>query len=171
MAENKPLRLTCPVCETRLKISANIERFSCLNCGTELVVEHNGDEAQLVPSAASAAQMSNSQQRLIEINTALKRADDNYGVGCAVATMGITLVSCLLLSLSVVFQSQILFWVTIVLALAILAFVLFLFITASSRNTDPLLRERDRLQETVEQENGAEDQEDTGGSQAQPSGA
>ena len=156
MAEKKILRLTCPVCETRLRIAEDIERFACLNCGTELLVEKDGGLARLVPSEASTSNMTDAQQQLIEINTTLKTADDNFGVGCAVVTMGITLVACVALSLSLVIQSQFLFWLTIGVALVLLAAVLFLFTTASSRSTDPLLRQRDRLQAQVEQETSIE---------------
>lgn len=183
MAEKKILRLTCPVCETRLRVADDIERFACLNCGTELLVEKDGGLARLVPSEASTSHITDTQQRLIEINTTLKTADDNFGVGCAVVTMGITLVACVALSLSLVIQSQFLFWLTIAVALVLLAAVLFLFTTASSRSTDPLLRQRDRLQAQVEQETSAEtadevsppgeagDETDDQGQQIQPSGA
>lgn len=160
MAEKKILRLTCPVCETNLKLADDIERFACLNCATELLVIKEGGVVQLVPSEASTAEMTSTQQRLIEVNTALKNADDTYGVGCGVATMGITLVGCILLALAVALQSTILFWLTIVVALALLAFVLFLFITASSRSTDPLIRQRDVLQSEIERESvGPDDDE------------
>ena len=168
MAEKKVLRLTCPVCETRLRVSADIARFACLNCGTELLVEKTGDVLRLVPSEASTSQMSDTQQQLIEINTALKTADDNFGVGCAVVTLGITLVACIALSFSLLLQSQVLFWLTIGVALVLLAIVLFLFTTASSRTTDPLLRERDLLQAQVEQETPADDEPND--PQPQPSG-
>jgi hypothetical protein len=156
MAEKKILRLTCPVCETRLRVAEDIERFACLNCGTELLVEKEGGLVRLVPSEAVTSQMTDSQQQLIEVTTALKTADDNFGVGCAVVTMGITLVACIALSFSLLIQSQVLFWLTIVVALALLAVVLFLFTTASSRSTDPLLRQRDYLQSQVAQESATE---------------
>jgi hypothetical protein len=152
MPEKKVLRLTCLVCETRLKVSEGIERFACLNCGAELTVVIADGLASLVPTQASAAQMSDSQQQLIEVNSALKAADDVYGVGCAIATMGITLVACIVLAVAIVLQSQVLFWVAIAVALVLLAFVLFMFLTATSRGTDPLLRQRDRLQAQVEAE-------------------
>jgi hypothetical protein len=152
MPEKKVLRLTCPVCETRLKVAEGIERFACLNCGAELNLEPDGDLLKLVPTQASAARMSDSQQQLIEVNSALKTADDVYGVGCAIATMGITLVACIILALAIVVQSQVLFWAAIGIALLLLAFVLFMFLTASSRGTDPLLRKRDELQAQVEAE-------------------
>lgn len=152
MADSASLRLTCPVCETRLKISTDIERFACLSCGTELQVVQQGGVAQLVPSEASAAEMSDSQQRLIEVNTTLKNTDDYYGVGCAVATMAITLTACVFLAVSVVLQSTLLFWITIAVGLVLLVGVLFLFTTASSRSTDPLIRQRDELQTQLEYE-------------------
>ncbi len=153
MPEKKVLRLTCPVCETRLKVAEGIERFACLNCGAELNLERDGDLLKLAPTQASAARMSGSQQELIEVNSALKSADDIYGVGCAIATMGITLAACVILALAIVVQSQVLFWAAIAVALVLLAFVLFMFLTASSRGTDPLLRKRDQLQAQVEAEN------------------
>lgn len=152
MPEKKALRLTCPVCETRLKVAENIEQFACLNCGSELKVVKAEGLASLVPTQASADQMTDSQQQLIEVNSALKNADDIYGVGCAITTMGITLVACILLAVAIVIQSQVLFWAAIAIALILLAFVLFIFLTASSRGTDPLLRQRDRLQAQVEAE-------------------
>lgn len=152
MADKKVLRLTCPVCETRLRVAEGITRFACLNCGAELSLERDGDIIKLVPTQASAARMSNSEQQLIEVNSALKSADDVYGVGCAIATMGITLVACIILALAIVVQSQVLFWAAIAVALALLGFVLFMFLTASSRGTDPLLRKRDQLQAQVETE-------------------
>ncbi|HEX2916720.1 MAG TPA: hypothetical protein VH186_38520 [Chloroflexia bacterium] len=152
MAEKKILRFSCPVCETRLRLASDIERFACLNCGTELEVAKEEGVARLVPSKLTTAQMTNAQQQLIEVNSALKSADDAYGVGCAVATMGIALGSCAFLGLSVFLQSQVLFFVTILVALVLLGGVLFMFITASSRNADPLIRQRDRLQQEVEQE-------------------
>ncbi len=152
MADKKILRLTCPVCETRLRVADDIERFACLNCGTELLVVKEGGLAQLIPTEASAAQMTDAQQQLIEVNQALKQADDAFGVGCALTTLGITLGACIALSLSIIAQSQILFWLTIVVALVLLGGVLFIFTSASSRSTDPLLRQRDQLQSTVEQE-------------------
>lgn len=152
MPEKKVLRLTCPVCETNLKVAEGIERFACLSCGAELKVVTADGLVSLVPTQASTDQMSDSQQQLIEVNSALKTADDVYGVGCAIATMGITLVACIVLALAIVLQSQIIFWLAIALALVLLAFVLFMFLTASSRGTDPLLRQRDRLQAQVEAE-------------------
>jgi ribosomal protein S27E len=152
MPEKKVLRLTCPVCETRLRVSEGIERFACLNCGAELTVEQVGGEARVALTQASAARLSDSQQQLIEVNSALKTADDSYGVGCAIATMGITLVACIILALAIVTQSQPLFWGAIAVALVMLGFVLFMFLTASSRGTDPLLRKRDRLQAQFETE-------------------
>ncbi len=150
MADKKVLRLNCPVCETRLRIAAEIERFACLNCGTELLVEQRDGIAQLVPSESSAEEMSDAQQRLIEVSTTLKDTDDQFGVGCAVTTMGITLVGCVLVAVSVVLQLQFLFWLTISVVLAALVYVLFLFVAASSRRTEPLLRQRDRLQAEIE---------------------
>ncbi len=174
MSENKILRLTCPVCETRLRLAENIERFACLTCGTELLVQMEGGLARLVPSENSTSQMSQSQQKLIEINSALKTADDSFGVGCAVVTMGITLGACIALSLSLLLQSQILFWLTIIVALVLLAGVLFMFTTASSRSTDPLLRERDSLQAEVENESvtpaNLPDEPDSPASNVQPTG-
>ena len=151
------MRLTCPVCETRLKVSEGIERFACLNCGAELKVEREGDLFKVLPTQDSAARMTASQQQLIEVNSALKAADDNYGVGCAIATMGITLVACIVLALAIVVQSQPLFWAAIAVALVLLGFVLFMFLTASSRGIDPLLRKRDRLQAQVEAEQVPDD--------------
>jgi hypothetical protein len=152
MSDKKVLRLTCPVCETRLKIADDLERFACLTCGTELSVIKEGGLATLKPTGESAAEMSPTQRELIEVNQALKQSDDAFGVGCALATMGITLVACILLSVAILLQSQPLFWLTIVAALALLGAVLFMFTAASSRSTDPLLRQRDQLQAEVEQE-------------------
>lgn len=161
MADKKLLRLTCPVCETRLKVAEGIEKFACLNCGAELTVVHQpGGLIGLVPTEASAARMSDSQQQLIEVNSALKNSDDIYGVGCAIATMGITLVACIVLALAIVLQSQPLFWAAIAVGLVLLAFVLFMFLTASSRGTDPLLRKRDELQAQVEAEQETAETED-----------
>lgn len=157
MPEKKVLRLTCPVCEKNLRVAEGIERFACLNCGAELNLERDGDLVKLVPTQASAARMSESQQQLIEVNSALKTADDVYGVGCAIATMGITLAACIILALAIVVQSQILFWAAIAVALVLLSFVLFMFLTASSRGTDPLLRKRDQLQAQVEAEQDPDD--------------
>lgn len=153
MADKKVLRLTCPVCETRLKVAEGIEKFACLNCGAELtVVQQENGLPGVVPTEASAARMSESQQQLLEVNTALKNSDDTYGVGCAIATMGITLAACIVLALAIVLQSQPLFWAAIAVGLVLLGFVLFMFLTASSRETDPLLRKRDQLQAVVEAE-------------------
>ncbi len=149
MAEKKILRLTCPVCEKNLRVADTIERFACLNCGTELLVTLEEGLAHLRPSEASTSNLNNAQQSLIEVNTRLKTADDTYGVGCAIATMSITLAACILLSAAVILQSQLLFWLTIALALVALGFILFIFIAASSRGTEPLLRQRDELQATV----------------------
>lgn len=162
MADKKVLRLTCPVCETRLKVAEGIDKFACLNCGAELTVVHQtGGMVGLVPTEASAARMSDSQQQLIEVNSALKNSDDVYGVGCAIATMGITLLACIVLAVAIVLQSQLLFWAAIAVGLVMLAFVLFMFLTASSRGTDPLLRKRDELQAQVQAEQEAEEIEDT----------
>ncbi|MBN9390295.1 MAG: hypothetical protein J0I20_19870 [Chloroflexi bacterium] len=155
MPEKKVLRLTCPVCETRLKVAEGIERFACLNCGAELSVEEVDGQARVALTQASAARLSGSQQQLIEVNSALKNADDSYGVGCAIATMGITLVACIILALAIVVQSQPLFWGAIAVALVLLGLVLFMFLTASSRGTDPLLRKRDQLQAEFEAEQDA----------------
>lgn len=154
MPEKKVLRLTCPVCETRLRVAEGIERFACLSCGAELTVVTTDADGlpSLVPTQASTARMSDSQQQLIEVNSALKTADDVYGVGCAITTMGITLAACVVLAIAIVLQIQVLFWAAIAVALVLLAFVLFMFLTASSRGTDPLLRQRDRLQAQVEAE-------------------
>lgn len=155
MPEKKVLRLTCPVCETRLKVAEGIAQFVCLNCGAELKVVSADGLPGLIPTQASTARMTGTQQQLIEVNSALKNADDIYGVGCAITTMGITLVACIILAVAIVAQSQILFWTAIGVALVMLAFVLFMFLTASSRGTDHLLRRRDKLQAQVE----AEDEE------------
>jgi hypothetical protein len=149
MPEKKALRLTCPVCETHLKVAENIEQFACLNCGAELKVVSEDGLVNLIPTQAATARMTGTQQQLIEVNSALKNADDIYGVGCAITTMGITLVACIILAVAIVAQSMILFWSAIAVALTMLAFVLFMFLTASSRGTDPLLRRRDRLQAEV----------------------
>ncbi len=149
MPEKKVLRLTCPVCETHLKVAESIEQFACLSCGAELKVVSADGLVNLIPTQAATARMTGTQQQLIEVNSALKSADDIYGVGCAITTMGITLVACIVLAVAVVMQSQILFWSAIAVALAMLAFVLFMFLTASSRGVDPLLRRRDRLQAQV----------------------
>ncbi len=160
MAEKKILRLTCPVCETRLRIAEDIVRFACLNCGTELRVVKEDGLAQLKPTETSTSQMTEAQQQLIQLNQTLRQADDTFGVGCAVTTMGITLAACIVLTLAIALQSQILFWVTLAVALVLLGGVLFVFTSASSRSSDPLLRQRDRLQAEVERETISETDEE-----------
>lgn len=145
----KPLRLNCPVCETRLRIGLTVERFACLNCGTELTVVKEGGLAKLVPTAESAAEMSSAQQELIEVSVALKDTDDMFGAGCAVATLAITLVSCILLAVSISLSNQILFWGTLFLGLGTLLVVLFLFVAASTRRTAGLVQQRDTLQTQI----------------------
>ncbi len=156
--ERKTLRLTCPVCETRLKVAENIERFACLNCGTELNLVREGNIAQLEPTHEAVAQLSPEQRELVNVSTALKSKDDSYGSGCAVATLGITLVACISILLAGASNQPILFWTTIISALVILAVVLLLFINASGKATAPLMRRRDQLQNSVVQQ-----QQDVGG--------
>ena len=50
MPEKKVLRLTCPVCETRLRVAEGIERFACLSCGAELTVVMTDGLPSLVPT-------------------------------------------------------------------------------------------------------------------------
>ncbi len=151
-SEKKILRLTCPLCQTRLRVAEDITRFSCLNCGNELDVVMEEGEAMLQPSASTKAQLSPTELELSRVKQALKEKDDSYGVGCAVATLGITLVSCVTILLSNVFQIGALFWITLVAALVVLLVVLVLFIVSSRNGTAPLIRQRDRLQAQLERE-------------------
>lgn len=150
--ERKTLRLTCPVCETRLKIADNIEKFACLNCGTDLNVIKEGNTAHLEPTPEAVAQLSPQQLELVQVNTDLKSKDDSYGSGCALATLAITGVACVAILLAQVFNQPIFFWTTIISALVILAVVLLLFINASGKASAPLIRRREELQNSLIQQ-------------------
>lgn len=155
-SDKKVLRLTCPICETRLKVAEDINRFACLNCGTELDVVKVGNIASLSPVVVtSAPQLTQAEQRLAEINAQLKARDDGYGLACGVITLGITLIACITILLANVFQSQFLFWGAIIVALVLLAVALLVLISGSGRSAAPLMRERDHLQREVEMERQA----------------
>jgi uncharacterized membrane protein len=148
----KPIRLNCPVCETGLRIGAAVDRLVCLNCGAELNVARDGDDARLVPSDATLAELSPTEQELIEVNTKIRDSDQVIGVGCAVATMSLTLLSCIGISIAAILGNQVLFWIALFGGLIALMIVLFLFAAASQRRMTPLLNRRDRLQTELEPE-------------------
>jgi hypothetical protein len=152
--EKKSVRLTCPICETRLKVADNIQQFNCLNCGTELMVTHEGGIARLEPTIAAAALLTPEQRELIQVNNTLKSKDDNYGSGCAIATLFITLVACVAIVAAGISGQPVFFWSAIISALIILAVVLLLFINASGKANAPLMRRRTQLQALVEQQQG-----------------
>jgi predicted RNA-binding Zn-ribbon protein involved in translation (DUF1610 family) len=153
MAERKILRLTCPVCENKLKVAEGINRFACLNCGTELNVIKEGEVARVEPiaNAAGGPTLTSEQRELIQVNSEIRAKDESYGVGCAVATLGITAVACVSVLIASALKLTILFGITIFVALLLLAVVVLLFMTASSRETQPLLRRRDALQDQINQ--------------------
>jgi predicted RNA-binding Zn-ribbon protein involved in translation (DUF1610 family) len=156
----KILRLTCPICETRLKIADDINRFACLNCGTELNVVKTGNIASLVPVAQlEEPQLSEAEARLADVNSQLKSRDDGYGIGCGVVTMAITLVSCIALLIANALQLQILFWGTIISGLGLLALVLVVFIAKSGRDAAPLVTERQNLFNQIELEKQSQAEE------------
>ena len=167
MAEKKILRLTCPVCETRLKVADSINRFACLNCGTELNVIKEEEVVRLEPveAAEGGATFTSHERELMQVNAEIRAKDDSYGVGCAVATLGICAISCISLLIASALKLTILFGITIAVALVLLAIVLLLFITTSNRETRPLLRQRDTLQSQVA------DQQSSGTSEPQGSDA
>jgi predicted RNA-binding Zn-ribbon protein involved in translation (DUF1610 family) len=147
----KILRLTCPICETRLKIAEDINRFACLNCGTELNVVKKGNIASLEPVVQTEEpQLSEAEQRLADINSRLKSRDDGYGIGCGIVTMAITLVSCIALLVANALQLQFLFWGTIIGGLSLLAIVLVIFIAKSGKDAAPLIVERQQLINQIE---------------------
>jgi|GEM_PF-1974220 len=152
MAENdkKVFRFTCPMCQTRLKVAEDIPEFACLNCGTQLIVIKEGEGARVEPSASAVAKLSPAELELAQVNRELKEKDDGYGIGCSVATLGVTLIACVAVLLANVFQSTVIFWVAILSALVILGIIMFVFLTTSSRDTAPLIRKRDRLQTEIE---------------------
>lgn len=151
MAEKKIIRLTCPVCENKLKFADTIERFACLNCGTELNVIKEEGVARLEPveAAEGGTSFTPQERELIRVNAEIRAKDDSYGVGCAVATLGICAVACVSMLIASALKLTVLFGITIGAALVLLAIVLLLFITASNRETQPLLRQRDNLQAQV----------------------
>jgi len=153
MAEKKILRLTCPVCETKLKVAEGINRFACLNCGTELqtLTEEGLVHLELVEATAGGVALTPQEQELIQVNSEIRDKDDSYGVGCAVATLGITGVACISILIASALKLPILFGITVVTALVLLAVVLLLFISASRRDTQPLLKKRDKLQTQLKQ--------------------
>ncbi len=158
MPEKNPLKLTCPVCETRLKIGPNINRFACLNCGTELSVNIEGELAHLalVENNAGTNSFSEEEKELIEINSTIRAKDDSYGVGCAVATLGISATACISSLIASAINQPILLAITLIIALVLLAFVVLLFIMASSKETDPLLRKRDKLQSLIKKDSATD---------------
>lgn len=167
MAEKKILRLTCPVCETKLKVAEGINRFACLNCATELNVIKEEDIVRLEPveSAAGGSAFTPQERELIQVNAEIRAKDDSYGVGCAIATLGITGIACVSILIASALKLTIMFGVTIITALVLLGLVLLLFITASSRETQPLLKRRDALQNQIgENQQG----DDPGGSSEAP---
>ena len=44
-------RLSCPSCNNALEIGGEIERFACMRCGTEYLVQRQGGIITLVPTA------------------------------------------------------------------------------------------------------------------------
>ncbi len=153
MAEKKILRLTCPMCETKLKVAETIDRFACLNCGTELKVITEEGLIRLEPleAAEGGPTLSPEERELIEVNAEIRAKDDSYGVGCAISTMGIAAISCISILIASALQLPIMFGITLISALGLLVVVLLFFISSSTRETQPLLRRRDALQSQVEQ--------------------
>ncbi|MEI7553704.1 hypothetical protein [Candidatus Chlorohelix sp.] len=149
-SENPPFRLTCPICQTHLKVAEGINMFACLNCGNELAVVIADGEARLEPSTATQAELSPAELELVEVNRKLKEKDDIYGVGCAIATLGITLVACISILVANLVSSSLLFWVALLLPLVLLLLVMAVFINSSNRTTAPLIRECDKLQAEIE---------------------
>ncbi len=46
------VRLSCPSCNNALEIGGDIERFACMRCGTEYLVNRQGGIISLVPTTA-----------------------------------------------------------------------------------------------------------------------
>ncbi len=153
MADRKILRLTCPVCETKLKVAEGINRFACLNCGTELnVINEEGLVRLEIIESEGKKVLSEEQRELIEVNAAIRAKDDGYGVGCAVATLGITAIACISILIASFLQLPIMMGVSVISALVLLGVILLLFLSASNRDARPLLRRRDALQSQIEQQ-------------------
>jgi predicted RNA-binding Zn-ribbon protein involved in translation (DUF1610 family) len=151
-SEKKSYRLSCPICQTRLKIAEGITLFTCLNCGNELEVKFQDGMAVLEPSESTIKQLSETELELAQVNRTLKEKDDSYGVGCMVATLGLSLFGCVGVLVANLLQNSLLFWVTLLGSLVLLGLVLLVFINSSNRTTAPLIRKRDRLQQQLERE-------------------
>jgi hypothetical protein len=140
-----------------LKVAEGINLFACLNCGNELEVVMVDGEACLEPSAAIQAELSPAELELVEVNRKLKEKDDIYGSGCAIATLGITLLACISILVANLVSSSLLFWVALLIPLLLLLLVMAIFINSSNRTTAPLIRERDKLQAEIERVKNAAD--------------
>lgn len=151
MPDNKRvLRLPCPVCETRLNLDEQAEYSTCPVCRTQLKIVRDGSVARLEPSI-EVAEIGPIQRELSEINKQLRNKDDNYGAGCAVATIAISLIVCIGIIVSGILKSGSLFLGSIIIGIVVLFLVLYLFVGASSRATLPLVHRRQELQTAIQQ--------------------
>ena len=148
----KILRLTCPVCETRLKIVPDLDRFACQKCGTELTVVRTANIVRLEPTPEAADEMSSSERELVEVQEELRQRGDSYGVGCAFSTLGVLLVACIGGLLATLLKNTLLLAIVIGAALVLLAVILFFFVGVSAQGTRALVRRRDSLAATITQE-------------------
>lgn len=143
------LRLPCPVCETRLELDRELSPTICPVCKAELKIVQDENLARL-ESVVEPAKLSPLERELVEVTNQIRTKNDNYGAGCAVASIAITLVVCIGIIGSGLLKSGTLFILVIAFGLVISFLVLYLYISSSSRAMLPLVQHSQELQTALQ---------------------
>ncbi|MEI6043945.1 MAG: hypothetical protein WCS37_06090 [Chloroflexota bacterium] len=160
MPQKKFLSLTCPVCETKLKLVETITYVVCPSCEAELNVTNDEGKDHLESvETAEAARFSPQERELILINAKIRAKDDRYGMGCAIATLVIAGLASISMVFALDYHLTFLLGLTVFGSLVSLGLVLVLFTSASNHKTQPLARQREQLLTAIGQPSGAEIQD------------